>query len=92
MMTMGFNKNVIFLKNKRGNVVFFLSLTACLPGWYGQNCTNKCHQNCLSCNRFNGDCTFGCKPGWKGINCENGKDMLIYFFIHILNKQISPFK
>lgn len=60
---------------ERDNIFNSLSLIACLPGWYGPNCANKCGTNCNSCNRFNGDCEFGCTPGWEGIRCENGTEI-----------------
>lgn len=60
--------------NARYFIVYLnsLSLTACLSGWYGPNCADKCGIHCHSCNRFNGDCEFGCTPGWKGRFCEQG--------------------
>lgn len=46
---------------------------ACLDGFFGQNCANKCNDTCTGCNNVNGVCDKGCHPGWKGDYCDIGR-------------------
>lgn len=47
-------------------------LSACLHGFYGQDCAEKCHGTCISCNHINGSCVSGCLQGWIGTFCQEG--------------------
>jgi hypothetical protein len=52
-----------------------ISLIACQAGHYGENCLQRCSDNCKvtnRCNRFRGECDGGCKPGWKLPTCQQG--------------------
>ncbi|XP_048256181.1 multiple epidermal growth factor-like domains protein 6 [Haliotis rufescens] len=44
----------------------------CKSGWYGQNCSQKCPDNCFSniCNQDTGKCMQGCTNGWQGPLCN----------------------
>ena len=44
--------------------------TACKYGYYGQNCSSVCSQNCKTCNPTDGTCS--CYAGWMGPNCSIG--------------------
>lgn len=48
--------------------------TACLPGFYGQICSQRCHcAHGTSCNHVTGEC--GCPPGFTGMSCEQSKSI-----------------
>nr|XP_019928646.2 delta-like protein A [Crassostrea gigas] len=43
---------------------------SCPYGFFGEECSEKCHPTCKNCNIFNGFCNFGCNPGWEGDFCH----------------------
>ena len=45
--------------------------TACLPKWYGDNCTRPCSSSCSfdGCNKTTGKC-FNCEKGYFGDFCH----------------------
>lgn len=47
-----------------------LLILACLFGFFGQDCAEKCNDKCAGCNNVNSLCDWGCNPGWKGDNCQ----------------------
>lgn len=49
------------------------SILACMIGYYGENCDQKCGQchNSIGCNVTNGYCSDGCVMGYWGNNCKN---------------------
>jgi hypothetical protein len=52
----------------------FYSLSVCLTGTFGRNCSEVC--NCLhgsTCNVTTGNCYGGCAPGWRGDDCTEGR-------------------
>lgn len=52
------------------------SITECIDGTYGENCTQRCSGNCLKnlpCNKQTGICDNGCIPGYTNKNCSSGK-------------------
>lgn len=51
--------------------VFFLT-SDCPRGYFGDECSDKCSDNCYGCNNINGVCDSGCKPGWGGEYCHEG--------------------
>lgn len=47
--------------------------TACLPGFYGQRCSQQCLcAHGTSCNHVTGEC--GCPLGFTGMSCEQSKN------------------
>lgn len=49
--------------------------SACSDGSYGDNCTNKCSENCFQmtmCNKISGTCG-KCKDGWDSDFCNESK-------------------
>lgn len=59
-------------------LVFFLP-SECPRGYFGDECSEKCSDNCYGCNNINGVCDSGCKPGWRGGFCHEG--LFIYMVI-----------
>lgn len=67
-----------------------ITITECVDGTYGDNCTHRCSGNCLKnlpCNKQTGICNDGCIPGYTNKNCSSGKvvetqlKIFIYTFI-----------
>lgn len=56
------------------NVIIIFVDIACLRGYFGQDCSEKCIETCAGCNNVNGLCDSGCIPGWKGYFCNKGID------------------
>lgn len=53
-----------------------ISVTACVDGTYGYNCSSNCSGHCLnnfSCNKRTGHCDRGCNPGYTDNACNKGK-------------------
>lgn len=48
-------------------------LSACLTGYYGENCLRKCVETCANCDNVNGLCDSDCHSGWKGNYCQQRK-------------------
>lgn len=66
------------IKNKITNKRYFYTFAACSTGFYGNNCSEQCNNNCnetTKCNRFTGKCGGGCKSGWTGNTCDDGNVM-----------------
>ena len=69
-----------FIKWKYNKRIFFQNadrfhLTDCpSPGYYGDNCSTECPQNCQDgyCDNEEGTC-LACKPGFIGPRCDLGK-------------------
>lgn len=40
----------------------------CLNSYYGEDCDKRCHQRCIKCVQFSGDCV-ECAPGYSGDYC-----------------------
>lgn len=56
----------------------YISFIACLHGYYGGKCAEKCG-NCLNnetCNNVNGTCTDGCTEGFKEDLCKTSMILL----------------
>lgn len=65
--------------------IYFHIFTACPYGFFGEECSEKCHPTCKNCNIFNGFCNFGCNPGWEGDFCHKGNNIVLIhalFFLH----------
>ncbi|XP_071119423.1 uncharacterized protein [Haliotis cracherodii] len=45
----------------------------CVPGRFGENCTNQCHCRADVCNSTSGICKYGCQIGWTGKSCDTEK-------------------
>eukprot|EP00105_Crassostrea_gigas_P041994 XP_019926142.1 PREDICTED: multiple epidermal growth factor-like domains protein 10 [Crassostrea gigas] len=52
---------------------FFLH-SACLHGFFGPDCADRCNATCNGCNNINGSCDHGCNPGWQGLGCQDACD------------------
>ena len=55
-------------------VIKILLLLECTTiGYYGENCSAHCPENCLDglCNPVNGTC-YGCRDGYNGPTCTKG--------------------
>ena len=54
--------------------IHFVHFTGCPSGYYGDNCSVECPQNCQddNCDIVRGNCP-GCKPGLIGPRCDIGK-------------------
>lgn len=71
--------------------MFVLTFVACESGFYGKDCRHRCSVNCSVahyCDRFTGQCIGGCKPGWTGFMCDQGKHVLMMFYV--FSKHILP--
>lgn len=74
----------IFFENKSLYISYAYYQTIiieCMPGFYGNNCEEKCSQKCntiTGCEKITGHCVGGCKIGWKGVFC-NGNVLLKCF-------------
>lgn len=73
----------------------YISFIACLHGYYGGKCAEKCG-NCLNnetCNNVNGTCTDGCTGGFKEDLCKTSMILLETCFTDSLfsnwNERIS---
>lgn len=53
--------------------IFFIFLSACQNGFYGEGCSEMCNNTCTGCNHINGSCDSGCLQGWKGEFCHIGR-------------------
>jgi len=54
-------------------LVFCLGVE-CDDGYFGENCTEKCH--CSDgdiCSKENGLCPSNCAAGWNGTSCQDGQ-------------------
>ena len=55
---------------------FFLSISECAKGVYGEGCTSVCsNRNCYNddiCDFQTGRCVDGCQAGWEGTTCTSG--------------------
>uniref|UniRef100_K1R300 Multiple epidermal growth factor-like domains 6 n=1 Tax=Magallana gigas TaxID=29159 RepID=K1R300_MAGGI len=63
----------IFIQHRTDNVKW-----TCPYGFFGEECSEKCHPTCKNCNIFNGFCNFGCNPGWEGDFCHKACDRGLY--------------
>lgn len=52
------------------------------PGQYGNNCSERCPENCKEgrCYITNGTC-LGCTPGWIGEYCTESKNWLSFMIV-----------
>ena len=57
----------------RDFVLLKVSVSECLNGNYGQNCSSKCGhcRNNYPCDKLTGACTT-CAPGYEGLYCFEG--------------------
>ena len=65
---------------------FCIALIGCpILGFYGENCSIPCPQNCLEghCDVIEGTC-LGCSAGYRGIMCNDSKEVVDY-----LNQSIA---
>ena len=55
-----------------------LLLDCILPGYYGDNCSTPCPENCVDglCDNVNGTC-YNCHGGYSGPTCNAG---YLHFF------------
>lgn len=57
------------------HVIFsFFNFSECpSPGYYGENCSTPCPENCLDgvCDTVNGTC-YDCIDGYSGSECSKG--------------------
>lgn len=64
-------------KQREENVVissiWFLLLGCTISGYYGENCSTSCPENCLDglCDTVNGSC-YACIDGYSGPTCHRG--------------------
>ena len=62
-------------------ILFYILLTACSKGHFGNNCNHTC-DGCISelCNRFDGVCDIKdqCKAGLDGVKCDKGTCIILY--------------
>lgn len=78
--------------------MFVWTILGCCSGYYGKDCNHRCSINCntYNCDRFTGQCFGGCKPGWTGFMCDQGKHVLMMFYvllkrILIINAKVTNF-
>jgi hypothetical protein len=72
---------VASLRTPRFIILFYILLTACSKGHFGNNCIHTC-DGCISelCNRFDGVCDIKdqCKAGLDGVKCDKGTCIILY--------------
>ena len=64
----------------------FINITGCpKPGFYGENCSKPCPQNCQEghCHITEGTC-LGCIAGYRGPNCSKGESYWLNMN-HVMN-------
>lgn len=69
-------------------------LTACPPGFFGLDCTNRCDTYCTgneSCDPVMGICTEGCKQGWSGLMCGLGIMSKTFILINLMKHSVHFF-
>ena len=57
----------------------FLLTAACDVGWFGEDCSSRCHcHESLPCRQEDGLCPRGCSPGWTGRTCNTGQSLVVH--------------
>ena len=70
------------------------SLLDCFPGYFGNECEQKCSGHCLknkTCDRIDGTCSDGCEDGYIGKLCNDCKAVYhcVICIIAVINYKIK---
>ncbi|KAK3594212.1 hypothetical protein CHS0354_027328 [Potamilus streckersoni] len=55
-----------------------VSISHCVDGFYGNNCSHSCGRCLHSCDKVDGHCPTGCQNGWNGAECLQACDVNYY--------------
>ncbi|KAK7481944.1 hypothetical protein BaRGS_00026852, partial [Batillaria attramentaria] len=69
--------NNFYISQPTDAVNFTTTAGSCQPGWYGDQCDQRCSEHCLPddnaeiiCLQTHGNCSAGCSEGWYTQNCS----------------------
>lgn len=62
---------------------YFIFLSACRQGFFGENCAEPCIDTCDGCNTVNGLCEYGCVSGWMGYFCNEQNGNVLFYTLKL---------